>query len=138
MIYRVDDSQAGKAVVTVEGVYPELNGLIMNTEYTVYGDGAVAVRETIIPQYDQTFVYIPVVGVQLTVPGDFEQMTFFGRGPEENYIDRANGTKVGVWDTTTRWRSAWRCAADNVYQLAAKIRGGSNVRLGWVVSEIPG
>ena len=98
--FKVDDGQAGKAVVTVEGDYPGLNGLMMNTEYTVYGDGVIAVEETIIPRYDKTFVYIPVAGVQMTVPGNFEQMTFFGRGPEENYIDRANGTKVGVWETT--------------------------------------
>ncbi len=124
--FRVDDSQAGKAVVTVEGVYPELNGLIMNTEYTVYGDGAVAVRETIIPQYDQTFVYIPVAGVQLTVPGNFEQMTFFGRGPEENYIDRANGTKVGVWETTV---------TDNFFPYVKSSETGNRTGVRWIALQ---
>ena len=60
----------------------------------------VAARVTIIPQYNENLVYIPVAGVQLTVPGDYERMTFFGRGPEENYWDRANGTKVGRYETT--------------------------------------
>ena len=102
--YAVDsftvEAQADRAVVTVTGHYPALNGMVHNTVYTVYGDGAVAADVTIIPNYDKDFVYVPVVGMELMVPGAYEQMTFFGRGPEENYWDRAWGTKVGRYATT--------------------------------------
>ena len=93
-------AEEDRAVIAVSGAYPDLNGLRLDTVYTVYGDGAIAAQVTITPQYDSRFVYVPVAGMQLTVPGEFEQMTFFGRGPEENYIDRANGVRVGLWETT--------------------------------------
>ena len=45
-------------------------------------------------------MYIPVAGIEMTVPAAYEQMTWFGRGPEENYIDRCNGTMIGKYSTT--------------------------------------
>ena len=53
-----------------------------------------------IPRYNESLVYVPVAGMQLTVPGEYEQITFYGRGPEENYADRRTGTRVGVYETT--------------------------------------
>ena len=38
--------------------------------------------------------------MEMTVPEAYERLTFFGRGPEENYWDRKDGTKVGVYETT--------------------------------------
>ncbi|MBQ8161713.1 MAG: DUF4981 domain-containing protein [Clostridia bacterium] len=98
--FRVDDSQEGWVQVDVQGHYPDLNGMELNTLYTVYGNGMISAKVTIIPKYDQNFVYIPVAGMQLTVPGQYEQMTFLGRGPEENYWDRSKGTLVGRYQTT--------------------------------------
>ena len=86
--------------VSVDGTYPALNGLRLETIYTVYGDGAVAVNVSITPQYNDSLVYIPVAGVELTVPAEMENITFFGRGPEENYIDRCHGTFMGRYTTT--------------------------------------
>jgi len=60
----------------------------------------VGVSVTLTPHYDKNFVYIPVAGMELRVPGTYERMTFFGRGPEENYQDRAHGTLVGRYATT--------------------------------------
>lgn len=102
--YAVTQYQAqltdGRAVITIDGNYPALNGMQLKTVYTVYGDGVIAADVTLTPQYNQTFVYLPVAGMELTVPGEYEQMTFFGRGPAENYIDRCQGTKIGRYHTT--------------------------------------
>lgn len=87
-------------VITVNGTYPALNGLQLRTVYTVWGDGAMAAEITIVPQYNDSLVYIPVAGVQMIVPEGLEIMTWFGRGPEENYIDRWKGTHVGLYQTT--------------------------------------
>lgn len=89
-----------RAVITVEGGYPALNGLRLSTVYTVYGDGMIAANVTITPHYDQNFVYLPVAGMALTVPGEYERMVFFGRGPEESYIDRCQGVMIGRYHTT--------------------------------------
>ncbi|MCF0229899.1 MAG: DUF4981 domain-containing protein, partial [Parasporobacterium sp.] len=86
--------------VNVESVYTQLNDLCLSLCYTVCGNGAICVRAGIVPRYDKNFVYIPAVGMEMSLPESFEQMTYFGKGPEENYIDRSNGTMVGRYTTT--------------------------------------
>ena len=48
---------------------------------------------------------VPRIGVRFRLPAEMNQVTYFGRGPEENYIDRNAGTFVGLYKNT----------ADNMY-----------------------
>lgn len=98
--FDVEDGPDGAVTVTVEGTYPDLNGLGLNTVYTVYGGGYVSAQVTIVPQYNDELVYIPVAGMTMTVPAGYERLTWYGNGPEETYIDRYKGTRVGLWETT--------------------------------------
>ena len=43
---------------------------------------------------------VPRIGVRFRLPAEMEQVTYFGRGPEENYCDRNNGTLVGEYQAT--------------------------------------
>ncbi len=43
---------------------------------------------------------MPRFGMQMTVPGGFEELTWYGRGPWENYSDRKDCCPVGVWQRT--------------------------------------
>lgn len=43
---------------------------------------------------------IPEVSMLFELPADFENVTYLGEGPYENYIDRRNGTKIGLYNTT--------------------------------------
>lgn len=43
---------------------------------------------------------VPRIGVRFRVPAQMDKVEYFGRGPEENYIDRNHGTLVGVYKTT--------------------------------------
>ena len=43
---------------------------------------------------------IPEVSVLFELPKDFENIVYLGRGPEENYIDRANAAVIGLYKTT--------------------------------------
>ena len=43
---------------------------------------------------------IPEVGLLFELPPDFENLTYLGAGPEENYIDRCNATQIGLYNTT--------------------------------------
>lgn len=49
---------------------------------------------------DKSLPDIPEVSLLFELPKDFEEVTYLGRGPEENYVDRCNGTKIGVYNTT--------------------------------------
>lgn len=61
--------------------------------YTVRGEGTVRVRMRIVSA--DGLPEIPRVGMQMTLPGRCDQVTWYGRGPEENYLDRHAGTAVG-------------------------------------------
>jgi beta-galactosidase len=88
--------------------------------YQVYGDGEISVTNTVkveerppfIPQESMDWLplswlgsdtwkyFIPRVGMALTLPGDLETLTWFGRGPHENYVDRKQGAAVGRYHST--------------------------------------
>ena len=42
------------------------------------------------------------IGLQGQVDGDYDQITYFGRGPQENYSDRFDGVFLGTWQTSGR------------------------------------
>lgn len=113
----------GEVTLTVEGTYPELNGLVLNTTYTVSGAGTLRAAVEIRPNYDERLVYIPVAGMSMRVPGEFEQLTWFGNGPEETYIDRWKGTKVGTWHTTV---------TDNFFPYIQSSETGNHVGTRWL------
>lgn len=43
---------------------------------------------------------VPRIGVRLRLPATMNSVEYFGRGPGENYVDRASGSKVGLYETT--------------------------------------
>lgn len=43
---------------------------------------------------------VPRIGVRFRLPVDMNNITYFGRGPEENYVDRYMSTMVDVYSTT--------------------------------------
>jgi len=63
--------------------------------YTIYGSGDVQVDTHFIPAPGLPF--LPCAGLQMALPGGYEQITWYGRGPHEAYIDREEGARVGVY-----------------------------------------
>ncbi|MCF8302360.1 MAG: DUF4981 domain-containing protein, partial [Bacteroidales bacterium] len=43
---------------------------------------------------------LPRFGMKFTVPGDMENLEWYGRGPHENYIDRNTSAFVGIYEST--------------------------------------
>ncbi len=64
--------------------------------YTVLGSGDIVVEHAFTPG-DGELPELPRFGMQFEVPGGFETVTWYGRGPHENYWDRKAGARVGVW-----------------------------------------
>lgn len=98
--FEANQNQDGTVTVTICGSYPALNDLALDVTYTVYGGGYLAADVTITPNYDENLVYLPVAGMSMQVPIEYEHLTWFGNGPEETYIDRYKGTTVGRWEST--------------------------------------
>ncbi len=67
--------------------------------YTVYGDGTVRVSNHLIPG-DSLIPELPRYGMDLRMPGTFYAVSWFGRGPQENYCDRKTGAFAGLYQST--------------------------------------
>lgn len=68
------------------------------TAYVVYGNGDISVENQIMP--NDTYDVIPVVGTSMKVSGNFQNVTYFGNGPQESYVDRKTGAYQGIYETT--------------------------------------
>ena len=96
----VDDSNPKAVKITVEGSYKNINNLGITLKYTVYSNGQIKVDAQFRPNYNSTITFIPVVGMQTTIPEDFENIEYYGKGPFENYNDRSLGASLGKYFTT--------------------------------------
>lgn len=68
---------------------------------TIRGNGDVTIHTVATPRaWLADLPTIPRVGLTLALPGTFEQVTWRGRGPHENYPDRKESAFVGTWATT--------------------------------------
>jgi len=88
--------------------------------YHVFGNGEIAINNTVVIDERPPFVpqegrelfnsgwlgnntwkfYVPRVGVELHLPRALDKLSWFGRGPQENYADRKLGAAVGHYQST--------------------------------------
>lgn len=81
------------AVVEVRYALPAGNEYIVR--YDVYADGTVHAGVKFTACEKRTD--IPRIGMRMRLPVSLERVVWFGRGPEENYIDRSMGYPVGLY-----------------------------------------
>ncbi|NSB16316.1 glycoside hydrolase family 2 TIM barrel-domain containing protein [Clostridium beijerinckii] len=43
---------------------------------------------------------LPILGMNFKLLAEFNSFSWYGMGPEENYIDRCEGSKLGIYDST--------------------------------------
>lgn len=84
-----------KVEVEVEYLLEAAGNSLCKILYSVTGDGEVKINETLIP--GEKLPEIPEVGMMLLMDPSFENITWYGKGPHENYWDRAVGAKVGIY-----------------------------------------
>ena len=70
-------------------------GLKLQLSYKVSGDGAVDVNYQV--KIGEKLTEPLRIGLSTTLSGDLGTMSFFGKGPYENYIDRAHAAEVNVY-----------------------------------------
>ena len=86
------EPQSVRVTVTTTTSIPGVAG---EYRYTVYGSGDVVLEYRIaIPE---TLPPLPRVGVRMALPEDRRVLTWYGRGPHENYVDRKEGAPLGVY-----------------------------------------
>ncbi|MFK8303070.1 glycoside hydrolase family 2 TIM barrel-domain containing protein [Capnocytophaga stomatis] len=65
---------------------------ITNQIYTIYPDGSVELQSTITSN-DESLV-LPRLGYTMTIPQKYENLTYYGRGKQDNYNDRKTGAFI--------------------------------------------
>lgn len=80
----------------VKIVHSFLEGRVKWTnKVRIDGDGLIIVNAAV--DMDTTLPVVPKIGMSIQIPNEYNQITWFGKGPQENYIDRSYGAYVGLY-----------------------------------------
>ncbi|MDX9973532.1 MAG: glycoside hydrolase family 2 TIM barrel-domain containing protein [FCB group bacterium] len=82
-----------KAEVCVEAALIDGQASLRQT-YTVYGSGDIVLESRL--EADPSLSEIPLIGLQGTLTGAYNTLTWYGRGPYETYWDRKTGGAIGL------------------------------------------
>ena len=96
-LIQVGASSYGQLDLYIQGV--QLAGFSIDYTYNFYDDGTVRISNHMSPQGKLPEI-LPRIGFTTSVANEFDQITWYGRGPKENYPDRKTGYPVGVWTKT--------------------------------------
>lgn len=69
---------------------------LCSISYSILGSGEIKITEELFP--GEGLPEIPVVGVMLSMDKSFSNLSWYGKGPQENYWDRAVGAKLGIYN----------------------------------------
>ncbi|MDR0963254.1 MAG: hypothetical protein LBM60_01390 [Clostridium sp.] len=85
--------------VTVKNILETEKGAIeFDVRYTIHHCGVVEI-DTVI-SVDASLPPLPRLGLTLTIPAGFESLSYFGRGPVENYRDRKACALLGQYESS--------------------------------------
>ena len=82
--------------ITTEATIHVGTSSMYKTVYTIYGNGDIIVDATLTPGSGR-LPDLPRFGMQMAMPGRFNTLTWFGRGPHETYWDRKTGSAIGLY-----------------------------------------
>lgn len=70
--------------------------------YTVYANGVVDLKASFTPTQTSTALNSAIrrLGIQIGFPGEFSNVSYYARGPLENYIDRQTASFLGRYTST--------------------------------------
>ncbi len=100
LLYLHLDKLNGRISIEAEYMLPTSIPSICRVCYTVLADGQIQVREELTP--GEGLPEIPEFGMLFILDKDFDQMKWYGKGPHENYWDRATGAKLGIHEGRVR------------------------------------
>ena len=89
----VEADKQVKAVYEMPGVEATLT-----MTYTLTTSGALIVDESLdVNEEAKHKPHLLRYGMQLVMPKAYNQVVYYGKGPDENYIDRNNGDRLGLY-----------------------------------------
>lgn len=93
---QVVDKSSIKVISTTKADGKEGFGLNHIATYLIKGDGSILVDNQV--QFVGFRINLAHIGVRMLLDKRLDRMSYFGRGPYENYSDRKSGSDVGVYE----------------------------------------
>jgi beta-galactosidase/beta-glucuronidase len=95
---RISDGSAQIRICARLCAEGQIAGIDSEVVYRIYGNGDILIEMHAL--LDARLPFVPRIGLELRMPGGFEHLTWYGRGPHENYVDRKHGAAVGIYHST--------------------------------------
>ena len=97
-----DKSESKDSVVlTANFEMPEVKSELM-LRYRINAAGEVTVTEKMTTDKEAKVADLFRYGMQLQMPASFSKLEYYGRGPEENYIDRHSSAFIGKYEANVK------------------------------------
>ena len=97
-----DKSESQDSVVlTAIFDMPEVKAQL-ELRYRINSEGEVAVTEKMTTDKEAKVADLFRYGMQLQMPAAFSKLEYYGRGPEENYIDRHSSSFIGKYEADVK------------------------------------
>jgi len=90
------DNNSVKVVSITKTEGKEGFGLYHTASYLIQGDGSIKIDNQV--QFVGLRINLARIGVRMLLDKKLDHMTYFGRGPIENYSDRKSGSDVGLYE----------------------------------------
>ena len=97
-----DKSESKDSVVlTANFEMPDVKAELM-LRYRINAAGEVTVTEKMTTDKEAKVADLFRYGMQLQMPASFSKLEYYGRGPEENYIDRHSSSFIGKYEANVK------------------------------------
>lgn len=100
--FSMTEDQDGNVIVNVRNLMLLSTGrgaFFDNYKYTVDGSGSIVIEHSVVPDGDMPS-WLPRMGLEMGIDMSLSNVSWYGRGPQENYPDRKSGYRTGVYQTT--------------------------------------
>lgn len=94
------EESANKIVLNYTYLLPTVPETKINVTYEVAEDGVIKVN--VLYNGANGLPELPVLGMNFRLLAEFNSFSWYGMGPDENYIDRCEGAKLGVYESTPK------------------------------------
>lgn len=74
----------------------------LSIQYTINSKGEISVEQQLIADTTKNIPMLPRFGMNWILPGGYNTIEYYGRGPNENYVDRNYSSNVGIYKQTVQ------------------------------------
>lgn len=99
-IVNVELHKRKNAVIIIYNLAHSSSELTNQIIYSITGNGVLNIESQLNNIDEKALTYVPRYGINMATSKAFQQISYYGKGPYENYIDRNNSEMIGVYGTT--------------------------------------